>query len=251
MKTLNLKSVSAAFALITGFFLFTVSGILSDSQASPDYMTGKVQYSDDHSPVTEGNVKIMTFDKSTRTYNVLETITIDQQGSFKVNRNLILTTDEIRIMAYPNDVDNNGNPFEPKEINLQNYEYTENKNFEILIEVDRATSTNSEIKMKIVKPEKSSEVRTLTKESVSLDQNYPNPFNPTTVIRFDLPESKNVSLTVYNMKGESVAVLAENELMQKGLNQYEFNAGNLPSGVYVYTLKAGNFTENKKMTLLK
>jgi len=251
MKTLNLKSVSAAFALITGFFLFTVSGILSDSQASPDYMTGKVQYSDDHSPVTEGNVKIMTFDKSTRTYNVLETITIDQQGSFKVNRNLILTTDEIRIMAYPNDVDNNGNPFEPKEINLQNYEYTENKNFEILIEVDRATSINSEIKMKIVKPEKSSEVRTLTKESVSLDQNYPNPFNPTTVIRFDLPESKNVSLTVYNMKGESVAVLAENELMQKGLNQYEFNAGNLPSGVYVYTLKAGNFTENKKMTLLK
>jgi len=237
--------------LITGFFLFTVSGILSDSQASPDYMTGKVQYSDDHSPVTEGNVKIMTFDKSTRTYNVLETITIDQQGSFKVNRNLILTTDEIRIMAYPNDVDNNGNPFEPKEINLQNYEYTENKNFEILIEVDRATSINSEIKMKIVKPEKSSEVRTLTKESVSLDQNYPNPFNPTTVIRFDLPESKNVSLTVYNMKGESVAVLAENELMQKGLNQYEFNAGNLPSGVYVYTLKAGNFTENKKMTLLK
>ena len=251
MKKINLKSVSAAFALITGFFLFTVSGILSDSQASPDYMTGKVQYSDDHSPVTEGNVKIMTFDKSTRTYNVLETITIDQQGSFKVNRNLILTTDEIRIMAYPNDVDNNGNPFEPKEINLQNYEYTENKNFEILIEVDRATSINSEIKMKIVKPEKSSEVRTLTKESVSLDQNYPNPFNPTTVIRFDLPESKNVSLTVYNMKGESVAVLAENELMQKGLNQYEFNAGNLPSGVYVYTLKAGNFTENKKMTLLK
>ena len=251
MKTLNLKSVSAAFALLTGFFLFTVSGILYDAQASPDYLTGKVQYSDDHSPVTEGNVKIMTFDKSTRTYNVLETITIDQQGSFKVNRNLILTTDEIRIMAYPNDVDNNGNPFEPKEINLQNYEYTENKNFEILIEVDRATSTNSEIKMKIVKPEKSSEVRTLTKESVSLDQNYPNPFNPTTVIRFDLPESKNVSLTVYNMKGESVAVLAENELMQKGLNQYEFNAGNLPSGVYVYTLKAGNFTENKKMTLLK
>jgi len=251
MKTLKLKSVSAAFALITGFFLFTVSGILYDAQASPDYMTGKVQYSDDHSPVTEGNVKIMTFDKSTRTYNVLETITIDQQGSFKVNRNLILTTDEIRIMAYPNDVDNNGNPFEPKEINLQNYEYTENKNFEILIEVDRATSINSEIKMKIVKPEKSSEVRTLTKESVSLDQNYPNPFNPTTVIRFDLPESKNVSLTVYNMKGESVAVLAENELMQKGLNQYEFNAGNLPSGVYVYTLKAGNFTENKKMTLLK
>jgi len=251
MKTLKLKSVSAAFALITGFFLFTVSGILYDAQASPDYLTGKVQYSDDHSPVTEGNVKIMTFDKSTRTYNVLETITIDQQGSFKVNRNLILTTDEIRIMAYPNDVDNNGNPFEPKEINLQNYEYTENKNFEILIEVDRATSINSEIKMKIVKPEKSSEVRTLTKESVSLDQNYPNPFNPTTVIRFDLPESKNVSLTVYNMKGESVAVLAENELMQKGLNQYEFNAGNLPSGVYVYTLKAGNFTENKKMTLLK
>ena len=251
MKTLNLKSVSAAFALLTGFFLFTVSGILYDAQASPDYLTGKVQYSDDHSPVTEGNVKIMTFDKSTRTYNVLETITIDQQGSFKVNRNLILTTDEIRIMAYPNDVDNNGNPFEPKEINLQNYEYTENKNFEILIEVDRATSINSEIKMKIVKPEKSSEVRTLTKESVSLDQNYPNPFNPTTVIRFDLPESKNVSLTVYNMKGESVAVLAENELMQKGLNQYEFNAGNLPSGVYVYTLKAGNFTENKKMTLLK
>ena len=251
MTTLNFKSASAAFALITGIFLIAVSGIISDAQASPDYLTGKVQYSDDHSPVTEGNVKIMTFDKSTRTYNVLETITIDQQGTFKVNRNLILDTDEIRIMAYPIDVDNNGNPFEPTEIDLQNYEYTESKNFDILIEVDRTISYNSEIKMKIVKPKKSSDVRTITKESVSLDQNYPNPFNPTTVIRFDLPESKNVSLTVYNMKGESVAVLAENELMQKGINQYEFNAGNLPSGIYVYTLKAGNFTENKKMTLLK
>lgn len=256
MFSLNLKSASAALALISGFFLFIVSGNLSDALASPDYLTGKVQYSDDHSPVTEGNVKIMTFDKSTRTYNVLETITIDQQGTFKLNRNLIFITDDIRIMAYPNDVDNNGNPFEPKEIYLQNYEYADSKNFDILIEVDRTTSSSSEIKMKIVKPEKSllkksSYEGTKTKNSVSLDQNYPNPFNPVTVIRFDLPESKNVSLTVYNMKGESVAVLAENELMQKGINQYEFNAGELPSGVYVYSLKAGNFSENKKMTLLK
>ncbi|MFZ1320504.1 MAG: T9SS type A sorting domain-containing protein [Ignavibacteria bacterium] len=256
MKTLKFKSSSSALAMITGIFLFVTSGCFADASSSPDYLKGKVQYSDDHSPVTEGNVKIMTFDKSTRTYNVLETITIDQEGSFKVNRNLILTTDEIRIMAYPNDVDNNGNPFEPKEIYLQNYEYSNNENFDILIEVDRTISTNSEIKMKIVKPGKSLlkvsfDVGSLTKKSVNLEQNYPNPFNPTTVIRFDLPESKNVSLTIYNMKGESVAVLAENELLHKGINQFEFNASDLPSGIYVYTLKAGNFTENKKMTLLK
>jgi len=83
-----------------------------------------------------------------------------------------------------------------------------------------------------------------------LDQNYPNPFNPSTVISFSVAKKSNVMLNVYNIIGEQVATLV-NEVKESGSYQVEFNAVDLPSGIYIYRLDAENFTSTKKMMLIK
>ena len=87
-------------------------------------------------------------------------------------------------------------------------------------------------------------------ESFSLRQNYPNPFNPSTTIEFSMPSSGHVTLTVHNVLGEEVATLV-NEFKESGTYQLRFDARNLPSGTYLYTLKANGFTEMKKMMLVR
>lgn len=84
----------------------------------------------------------------------------------------------------------------------------------------------------------------------ALMQNYPNPFNPTTNIRFDLPKNSFVTLTVFDMLGREVSVLL-NKNLQAGGYVMDFNASELPSGIYFYKLQAGDFTSIKKMTLIK
>jgi len=86
--------------------------------------------------------------------------------------------------------------------------------------------------------------------SYELGQNYPNPFNPTTNIKFSIPESGIVTLKVYNLLGQEVAVLLNGE---KPAGNYEatFDASMLSSGIYFYTLEAKNFTSTRKMVLLK
>ena len=83
-----------------------------------------------------------------------------------------------------------------------------------------------------------------------LEQNYPNPFNPSTNIRFSLPEANQVTLKVYDMLGQEVATLV-NQFMNKGTFEIVFDASNLPSGIYHYVLKSGNFQSFKKMILIK
>lgn len=84
----------------------------------------------------------------------------------------------------------------------------------------------------------------------SLKQNYPNPFNPSTVISFTLPKGSIVSLKVFNVLGEEVTELI-NEFKNAGVHKVTFNASDLPSGVYIYSLSAGDFIATKKMMLLK
>jgi len=86
--------------------------------------------------------------------------------------------------------------------------------------------------------------------SFRLDQNYPNPFNPSTKISYVLPTASSVKLSVYNVLGQEVANLV-NENQNPGSHTVNFNAANLSSGVYFYTIKAGNFTETKKMAFTK
>lgn len=83
-----------------------------------------------------------------------------------------------------------------------------------------------------------------------LAQNYPNPFNPSTSIKYSVPESGNIRLSVFNIVGEEVAVLADG-FTQAGFYEVSFNASNLPSGVYVYKLQSANSVQAKKMMLLK
>jgi hypothetical protein len=83
-----------------------------------------------------------------------------------------------------------------------------------------------------------------------LEQNYPNPFNPSTVISYRLPVTSNVILKVYDVLGNEIATLF-NEEKPAGEYEVEFNAHGLPSGIYFYQLKTGEFIQTKKMILLK
>ena len=83
-----------------------------------------------------------------------------------------------------------------------------------------------------------------------LSQNYPNPFNPSTVISYQLPVNSLVSLKVFDMLGREVSVLVDG-MQSAGLHMVEFNASNIPSGIYIYRLEAGNTSLTRRMTLLK
>jgi hypothetical protein len=87
-------------------------------------------------------------------------------------------------------------------------------------------------------------------DDFNLSQNYPNPFNPTTTIAFSLPIANLVTLKVYNILGQEVATLV-NEEMKAGSSTVNFNGSHLASGVYFYKLAAGSFTSVKKLSLLK
>lgn len=84
----------------------------------------------------------------------------------------------------------------------------------------------------------------------SLSQNYPNPFNPVTNIAFDIPKNSNVKLIVYDLLGQEITVLI-NEEMKPGSYNVDWDASAYPSGVYFYKLIAGDYTESKKMVLVK
>jgi len=90
----------------------------------------------------------------------------------------------------------------------------------------------------------------LIADKFELQQNYPNPFNPTTSISFSIPSSAFTSLKVYDIIGNEVATLV-NEEKTAGNYEVRFNASSLTSGTYFYKLSAGSFTEVKKMILLK
>ncbi len=87
-------------------------------------------------------------------------------------------------------------------------------------------------------------------ESFGLFQNYPNPFNPMTVIRYDLPESAEVRLEVYDLLGRRIAVLVS-EQQQPGSYSVTFDGQDLSSGLYLYRIQAGPYVKSSQMMLLK
>lgn len=87
-------------------------------------------------------------------------------------------------------------------------------------------------------------------QEFSLSQNYPNPFNPATKIRFELPKSSRVKLSVYDITGKEIEILVSEKLGAGGY-EYDWNGINLPSGVYFYKLTADNFVQTRKMVLVK
>ncbi len=87
-------------------------------------------------------------------------------------------------------------------------------------------------------------------EAFELTQNYPNPFNPSTKIKYSVPQSSNVDIKVFDILGNEIETLVDEE---KPVGTYEITwyAEQLPSGVYFYQIRAGDFVETKKMLLLK
>lgn len=107
------------------------------------------------------------------------------------------------------------------------------------IDFDGTYEYSNEVAIEILQP-----------DSYLLKQNYPNPFNPITIINWQLPESKFVALKIYDVLGNEIASLI-NEEKPAGNFEVEFNASALSSGIYYYKLVAGDFVDVKKMILLK
>ncbi len=94
------------------------------------------------------------------------------------------------------------------------------------------------------------EVDVTAPKDFALYQNYPNPFNPSTVISFSVPAAALITLTVYDVLGNEITTLI-NEEKSAGTYEVSLDAGNLSTGMYFYTLQSGSFSETKKMVLLK
>ena len=84
----------------------------------------------------------------------------------------------------------------------------------------------------------------------SLNQNYPNPFNPSTTIKFGIPEASDVQITIYDMVGNKVDVLV-NDNLSAGYHTYNWNASNRASGIYFLQMTTSKFTKVNKMLLIK
>lgn len=117
-------------------------------------------------------------------------------------------------------------------------------NNSVFITGDSGTIYRSDISVGI------NQLSSFVPEGYDLSQNYPNPFNPTTNINFTIPNPGPVSLVVYDIAGKEVTTLV-NEKLNPGSYEYQFDAHNLPSGTYLYRLITGDYTETKKMMLIK
>jgi hypothetical protein len=87
-------------------------------------------------------------------------------------------------------------------------------------------------------------------KELELRQNFPNPFNPVTTITFYLPETQEVRLSIFNIVGQPVAVLVDGPL-SAGEQQFDWDATDKPSGMYIYQLEVGKSVMTRKMTLVK
>ena len=87
-------------------------------------------------------------------------------------------------------------------------------------------------------------------QQIVLDQNYPNPFNPTTAISFALPARQHVRISIHDMLGRRIAIVADG-LYDEGYHQVIFDAAGLPSGNYFYTLESGETVLQRSMMLMK
>ena len=99
-------------------------------------------------------------------------------------------------------------------------------------------------------PENGEDIPQIIPDEISLDQNYPNPFNPSTTISYQLPEKNHVSLNVYDILGNLVTTLVDDE-MEAGYYSVNWNASQLASGIYIYRIISGSYVSTKKMILMK
>lgn len=157
-----------------------------------------------------------------------------------------------------------GNDFKNYGITNSNGYYTVTKlpagNFNLIVQrmgflpiSQNITITNTSlqnINYTIINPIGIEPVSSEIPKTFSLSQNYPNPFNPNTTIKFDLPVSGLIKLSVYDILGREIETLI-NEDLKAGTYLVNWNASNYPSGIYFYRIETRDFTETKKMILIK
>jgi hypothetical protein len=114
-----------------------------------------------------------------------------------------------------------------------------------------ALSKHVFMRIKIPRTDGINNISNITPAKYSLNQNYPNPFNPVTSIRFSIPKVSVVTLKVYDITGKLVSTLVNNETVSIGEKEVRFDASNLSSGVYFYSIKAGDFSDTRKMVVVK
>jgi len=116
--------------------------------------------------------------------------------------------------------------------------------------IDAADNLINESVNKLTLPKQYTNTENIILTKYNLSQNYPNPFNPTTLLNYSVKETGLVKIKVYDILGSEVAELV-NETKEAGDHSVEFNASNLPSGVYIYTLQVNGYSASRKMLLLK
>jgi len=138
-------------------------------------------------------------------------------------------------------VNGNGNSNSPKDYSFEDKTVTAGKHSYRLKQIDNDGQFEYS---------KTIEVDFGAPKKFELSQNYPNPFNPTTTIRFNLPETGNAKLTLYNVLGQEIRTLI-NEYKESGVYTINLDASELNSGMYIYKLESGSFIQTRKMTLVK
>jgi len=153
--------------------------------------------------------------------------------------------------------------FNSKKIDITKVPQSQEIIAKFLFDAERTMNTgqSSDIKFKITTSEgkeffKTINIKSSVPDKFELNQNYPNPFNPTTKITFTLPKNSKVNLNVYNILGERVVELV-NEEKKSGYYEYDFDGSRLASGMYIYKIQVyltagvAEFSSVKKMLLLK
>ncbi len=191
--------------------------------------------------VQSGHVEVLDFNVNPPA--ILYLAPINSYGEYELINLNFPELDGIRIMAYPSDLswdkfetDGNSYPYNPNSgegggigpVNIQEAQIVNNIYIlDILVDWIDAAKT------------------------FSLGQNYPNPFNPATTISFGIPIETNVTLKVYDMSGQEVQTLIDNQLLAPGIRKVTFDGSDLSSGIYFYNLITNEFFETKKMILIK
>ena len=127
---------------------------------------------------------------------------------------------------------------------IENFFFLDNKNGWALTSEGKIIKYGEPIGVSVDKPDN------IYPDEFIIYQNYPNPFNPTTTFSFSLPSRSFVTLKVFDVLGKEVATIISEEMVAGNYSR-QWNAANLPSGVYFYRLQAGSFTQTKKLILLK
>lgn len=215
-------------------------------------------------PIANATVKIFNKNSVSGRYELLRKVDTDLTGNYNFGKIYFETGDIPRIGAYVNDIITNDmlsgeEPMFTDEMNeIGAYANDLNQDYIIIDPVISRTNvlqlvSNSDLNLDVNDGGIGTYPRIPPPQqpvAYSLKQNFPNPFNPVTNISFTLPEASFVTLDVYDMSGKLVQQLV-NETKSQGLHTVQFDGTQLSSGFYIYKLTTPDFSEIKKMSLVK